>query len=137
MAYGKSVNSGNFVPGFRVVSGGSLMRAFAKMFQGGLDRATGIVAKAGGTKAAAVPLVNSLNLVATCATLNDSVLMPKAIAGSVVFITNNGAQTLAIYGQGTDTIDGAATATADTLAAGKTACWVCYATGAWFSIQSA
>lgn len=137
MAYGKSFRNGNFQPGYREVTGGELMRAFQKMLQGGLDRATGITAKAGGTKAAATPLANSLNLIATCATNGDSALLPKAIAGSVALVTNAGAANASLYGLGTDTINGQATANAYSLVAGKTALFVCYATGAWFAILSA
>lgn len=135
--YGKRINAGNFAPGSRLFTGGDMMRAFAKMLQGGLNRADNLTATAGGTKAAALALKNSLNRLSVCATANDSALLPKAIAGSIVTVTNSGAAAAAIYGAGTDTINGNATATLYSLAAGKTAMFVCVTTGAWFAILSA
>lgn len=129
--YGKSIGFGNFQPGFRLLDGNAVMRAFSRMFQGGISRASGITAKAGGGKATAVQLSRSLNRVDTVASGGDSVLLPKAIAGSVVFVTNNGANSMNQYGTGADTINGAATANATALAAGKTAIYVCHVTGAW------
>lgn len=126
----------NFQPGFRVVSGQSLNLALSEVLQGGLSREDGITATPGGTKAAARQLVATLNRVSVCATLNDSVLLPKAIAGSVVILINSGAQTLNFYGKGTDTIDGAATATAATLATTKAKTLTCLTSGAWFTTSS-
>lgn len=131
--YGKT----NLQPGFQLFDGSALNHLFTKIFQGGLSRETGITAHAGGTKAAAYQLSRSLNLVATTATNGDSVLLPKAIAGSIVVVTNAGAATLSVYGKGTDTIDGNSTATADSLATTKTRIYVCYATGAWYTMISA
>lgn len=118
-------------------SGQFLRGRFQRVFQGGLNRQDTITATAGGTKAAAYALTKSLNHVTVCATGNDSVLLPAAIAGSMVVVTNSGAQTLAIYGKGTDTIDGAATANAKTLATTKTMILVCFTRGAWFSMTGA
>lgn len=137
MAYGKSIGKGNFQPGFRLLDGQWLTNAFIKMFEGGISRRFGIVAKAGGTKAAAVQLDRSFNQVDTCATNDDSVLLPKAIAGSMVTVINNGAARLGVYGTGADTINGAATATIYNIAAGKTATFTCAKTGAWFANLSA
>lgn len=131
--YGKT----NLQPGFRLFDGSALNRLFARVLQGGLNRETAITAHAGGTKAAAYQLTRSLNLVATTATNGDSVLLPKAIAGSMVVVTNAGAATLSVYGKGVDTIDGVSTATANSLATTKTRIYVCYATGAWFTMISA
>lgn len=137
MGYGKSLGFGNFAKGPRVVAGEALTNAFIKMLEGGISRRDTITAKAGGTKAAAIALDRSLNRISVCATANDSALLPKAIGGSIVVVTNSGAATAALYGAGTDTINGAATATAYTVATGKTVLFVCYTTGAWFAILSA
>lgn len=131
--YGKT----NLQPGFRLFDGSALNRLFARVFQGGLNREVGITAHAGGTKAAGYQLTRSLNLIATTASANDSVILPKAIAGSIVVVTNNGAQTAAVYAKGNDTIDGNSAATANSLATTKTRFYVCYATGAWFTFISA
>lgn len=135
--YGKSIGRGNFAPGYREVTGNALNRAFQIMLQGGLDRNAALTATAGGTKAAALQFNNSLNMLSVVANAGDSALLPKAIAGSVVIVTNNGVASANLYGTGTDTINGSATATAYALANGKTALFVCYAAGAWFALLSA
>lgn len=93
----------------------------------------GITATAGGTKAAAFQLPASVQLfeIDTVATNGDSVLMPAAKAGQICMVFNNGAATLDIYGRGTDTINGAATATAFTLATDTCAIFFCAKNGAW------
>ncbi len=137
MAYGKRFGAGNFAKGFRLHSGEELTNAFIKLLEGGIGRRDSITAHSGGTKAAAVQLDRTLNRIQVCAVNNDSVLLPKAIAGSIVFVINSGAATLAVYGTGTDTIDGAATATADTIATTKVCAYICITAGAWFSLMSA
>lgn len=93
----------------------------------------GIVAHAGGTKAAAFQLPAGVQLfeIDTVATNGDSVLMPAALQGQIVMVTNNGAATLDVYGRGTDTINGVATATAFTIAAGASAILFCAKNGNW------
>lgn len=100
---------------------------------------TGIVAHAGGTKADAFQLPAGVAMLqlGTVATNGDSVLMPQAAAGTVVLVTNGGAADASIYGRGTDTINGAATANAYTLASGVTALFACLVNGAWVAIKSA
>lgn len=135
--YGKAVGRGTFEPGFRVPDGSKLNQALSRIFQGGFSREDTIVATPGGTKAAARVLTKSLNRISTCATATNSVLLPKAIAGSIVFLTNSGAQSAQVFGKGTDTINGIATGTGVAQAAGLSAAYVCYTTGAWFRILSA
>lgn len=97
----------------------------------------GIVAHAGGTKAAAVQLPAGVQLleVDTVASLHDSVLMPAAVAGQIVMVFNNGAAGMDIYGRGTDTINGAATANAHTLATETAAVFFCAKNGAWAGVN--
>lgn len=132
MSYGKSTFDGAFPNGFLgVMQGKWLNAAFEKVFQGGVSRQDSITAHAGGGKASATALTHSVNRITTCATSGDSVLLPKAIAGSFVVIMNDGAATLAMYGNGTDTIDGAATASPTYLAAGDEIWLTCVTRGAW------
>lgn len=93
----------------------------------------GITAHAGGTKAAAyqLPAAVSLIEVDTVGTAADSVLAPEAIAGTEFTLYNAGANSLDVYGRGTDTINGAATANAYAIAAGVTARFTCAKDGAW------
>ncbi len=133
--YGKRTGAGNFQPGFRLMSGNEMMNAFAKVFQGGLSREDSITATAGGTKAAARALTRTNNHITVCATGGDSVLLPKAIAGSRVVVRNDGAASCNLFGKGTDTINGVATGTATALAAAKAIELVCFTTGAWFTLS--
>lgn len=100
---------------------------------------TGFTAKAGGTKAAAIQLPAAVAMLdlSTVATNGDSALMPQAASGTVVLVTNSGAADASLYGRGTDTINGAATANAYTLASGVSALFFCITGGAWFAIKSA
>lgn len=93
--------------------------------------ADALTAHAGGTKALALPLTANINTISVCATALDSVLAPPAVAGWVSVITNNGVAGCAVYGAGTDTINGVATATAYWLAAGQTVVLWSTVAGKW------
>jgi hypothetical protein len=131
--YGKT----NLQPGFRLLDGSVLNELLTRVLQGGLSREDGITATPGGTKAAARVLTKTLNGISVCATAADSVLLPKAIAGSILFLTNYGAESAQVFGKGTDTINGVATATGVAQATGLSACYFCLTTGAWYRILSA
>lgn len=94
-----------------------------------------VTAHAGGTKALATPLTAQANFISVCATIADSVLMPAAIAGRTIDVFNGGATAAQVFGQGTDTIDGVATATGVPLTQAKRAKFTCFATGNWVSAQ--
>ena len=100
-----------------------------------------VTAKAGGTKAAATQITSCNVEVSVCATNNDSVILPLGYAGLKIIIANAGAATLAVYGKGTDTINGVATATGVTQATGITALYMCMdvaaGVGQWYRILSA
>lgn len=82
--------------------------------------ATGLTAAAGGTKAAAFQLRSSFNVLGTVATNGDSVLLPTdRQVGDEVIIVNDGAANAQVFGAGTDTVDGVATATGVVLTAAK------------------
>lgn len=119
--------------GFRMMDGSVLRTLFERIFQGGISRQDAITATAGGTQAAAVALVKSLNRVSVCATNADSVALPKAVAGSVCLVMNEGAATLSVYPkyQSGDTIDASSTTTAVSLATNIDAWFVCLTSGAW------
>lgn len=96
----------------------------------------GIVAGAAATKATATQMPAGVQIleVDTVGVANGSVLMPAAVAGQIVMVFNNGANTLDIYGRGTDTINGSATANAHTLATLTAAVFFCGKTGAWAGV---
>jgi hypothetical protein len=89
----------------------------------------GVTAAAGGGQANATAITKKINSVDTVATAADSVKLPLAQIGLEIFLTNNTATSMQVFGSGTDTINiGAgdvATATGVAQAANKTATYVC------------
>jgi hypothetical protein len=97
--------------------------------------ADGVTARAGGGKALATPLAYGMNRITIVATAADSVLLPKAADGAEVLVINDAAANAAqVFGAGTDTIDGVATATGVVLSAAKRAWFYCLTDGAWISL---
>jgi hypothetical protein len=87
-----------------------------------------ITATASGTHATGVALTRALNNITVCATTNDSAVLPLMTPGQMVAVSNQGAATAKVYAYGTGTINGVATDTGVTLAAGKT--------GVYFAVTS-
>lgn len=102
---------------------------------------TGLTAHAGGTQAAGLALDGSktVHVVTVVGTDADSVLLPLALGqGAVHWIHNaDAAQSLQVFGSGTDTINAVATATGVAVGAGKAAAFVDYAAGKWFMLLGA
>lgn len=104
------------------------------------DTDVAITAYAGGGQTNATLLASGINSVDTVATAADSVKLPLAVAGLEVFVVNTTANSLQVFGSGTDTINAVATATGVAQAAGKSALYVCTTSapaGKWFRILSA
>lgn len=104
--------------------------------------ALAITAHSGGTQAAAVLLTAQFNRVDTVAGANDSVkLPPPSFVGQEVEVMNNAAtNSMQVFGSGTDTINGVATATGVAQAAGKMATYKATSVGtaaAWVRFLSA
>jgi hypothetical protein len=98
----------------------------------------GIVAHAGGGQASATLLTASVNRVATVGTAADSVKLPVSVAGMVVQLVNDdAANSMQVFGSGTDTINDVATATGVAQAAGKAATYSCPVAGKWYRNLSA
>ncbi|MDE2022400.1 MAG: hypothetical protein KGI71_05830, partial [Patescibacteria group bacterium] len=90
-----------------------------------------ITALAGGGQTGATALTTEINRVTTVATSGDSVSLPASVAGTQVWVINSGANPMQVFGAGTDTINGIATATGISQAAGATAVYTCNAAGNW------
>lgn len=98
----------------------------------------GIVALAGGGLSANTPaLTLGSNEVVTVASGADSVVLPKAVPGSVVFVANAGASAMQVFANGSDTIDGTAGATGISVANAKRIMFVAADLGQWYSILTA
>lgn len=98
-----------------------------------------VTATAGGTRAAAYKLRAAINRITTCATAADSVALPPATGGQVIYVQNSGAAACQVFADpGTaDTINGVAAATGISLAAAGKASFASPAAGVWFSLLSA
>jgi len=92
-----------------------------------------LTAHAGGTQAAALALTHLVNNVTTTATAGDSVRLPVSVAGMSVSITNNGVASMQVYGAGTDTINGVATATGVAQLPGQTVIYNSPVAGLWYA----
>ena len=121
-----------FQPGFREVDGSDLNKAFASPIVGSQD---GITATAGGTQAAAYQLTAASSNVATVANAADSVRLPPSAPGEIVTVCNSGANSVQVFGYGTETINGVATATGIAQPAGAVFVYSCTTLGKW--IQNA
>ncbi len=125
----------DFSPGKGLEPGDDLTRLVNILFYA----KGGIVALAGGG-AAGTQLQAAINNVDTTATNNDSVVMPQAASiGTPCLVNNNGAATLAVFGQGADTIlasgsVGAVGAASVTQLTGVARQYVCVAVGLWKQI---
>ncbi len=72
----------------------------------------------------------------TVAGSGDSALLPPCSAsGITIVVANAGANTLSIYGKGTDTINAAATANNYDLTTNTNAVFWCMKAGAWKAIK--
>jgi len=90
-----------------------------------------LTAFAGGGQGSAVALPSMLNRVATVATQGDSVKLPASVVGLVITVLNRGAQPMQVFGAGTDTINGIATATGISQGINTAATYVCNVAGNW------
>lgn len=107
----------------------------------------GVTAHSGGGQANATLLDYGVNEITTVAVANDSVKLPPAVGGAVVFVRNSTANSAQVFGDATasDTINGVATGTGVALAAGKNAIFAVMQTsnstlaipGRWMMVLSA
>lgn len=74
------------------------------------------------------PLTAYINEISTCATTNDTVTAPALLAGMMLTVINNGAQTLQIFPASGEDL-GSGTDTAVTVTAGNSALFACYSAG--------
>ena|SRR5579862_664163 len=109
MATTKTVHSPFPIRWFSSINGGVLNNLF-NMLVGSVE--DGITATTSGTQANAYQLFATINRLTTVANATDAVKLPgPPRIGQVVQIINDGANPAQVFGHGTDTIDGVATAT--------------------------
>lgn len=107
---------------------------------------SGLTAHAGGGQANALALTSQGNQISTVATAADSVVLPPAVAGLEISVTNNAAANAAnVYPAsatqggvaGGDAINALGVNAAFSLAANKTALFICNVTGVWAAVLTA
>lgn len=95
-----------------------------------------ITAFATGGQASATALVSTINSITTCATANDSVKLPAALAGSMVQVSNFGAAYAAVFPASGDLIDALAANASVHLPVGGSVIFTCAVAGSWKSAQA-
>lgn len=95
--------------------------------------ADALTAHSGGTQAAALPITAAIARVTTVAVSGDSVLLPPSQPGLQIQLLNGGANAMQVFGSGTDTINGIATATGVSQSPGSVVVYTCLTAGAWYT----
>lgn len=97
----------------------------------GSFNASAITAAAGGTQAAATKVTSDNVIVGTVATAADSIRLPPALPGASMVVFNDGAASMQVFGDGTETINNVATATGVAQASKVGALYTCVQAGKW------
>jgi hypothetical protein len=104
---------------------------------GAFSSSSGNTAHAGGGITLAYMINAAFVQFSVVATGGDSCVLPKAYPGLEITIQNDGAASLQVFANGTDTINGTAGATGVALANGATALYSCVLVGQWKRFVSA
>jgi hypothetical protein len=105
--------------------------------RGKSQTANALTALVSGGQTGAPLLPATFNRVTTVASAADSVMLPVAIAGSLVFVKNTSANALAIFPSKGDLINAAAVDAVYSLATVKSAIFFCCVNGTWDAHLSA
>ena len=97
----------------------------------------GLTAHAGGGQANATAITSQIANFTTVATIADSGVLPKSVAGMRVIVVNSAANSMNVFPASGETINALAANTAFAVAGGKTAEFFCPVAGKWYSILSA
>jgi len=94
---------------------------------------TGLTAHSGGGQGSALALTSSVNNITTAAASGDSVRLPVSAVGMAVTVINSGANPIQVFGAGTDTVNGIATATGVSQLPGSTVTYRVAVVGNWLA----
>lgn len=121
-----------FPAGFRLIQGLTLNSLFNNPVTSFEDS---ITAFATGGQAGAYQLSAAKSRISVCATNADSVKLPpsKNCVGQEFLVINDGAANLAVFPEGTATIDGGGASASVTVTAGRRSLLICIAVGIWQS----
>lgn len=136
---GQSVSMRNTASGSLAIATGGTPGTISGTVKATMDAAgiwqysntTGITAFAGGGQTNATQLTTVINRIITVATAADSVKLPVAVAGMIVVVINASSNACQVFGTSPATINGVATGTGVSLAAGKTALYCCALANVW------
>ncbi len=117
-----------FQTGKRLIDGSTLNTNFGHPQ---LSSQTGITATASGTQATAFLLTTRVNNVTTVATAADAIKLQANPLGKVVWVMNNGANSMQVFGSNSDTINAIATATGIAHPAGALVAYVGITATGW------
>jgi hypothetical protein len=92
-----------------------------------------IVAFAGGGQTNATKLTTQTARITTVATSGDSIRLPASAPGLELLVINHGANSMQVYGAGTDTIDDIATAVGVSQMASSMVIYSCTTAGFWYT----
>lgn len=127
----------SFVVGKALQDGGDLQKMAQQLY----ETVSGLTAQADNTKANATPITSPNAVISTVAGAGDSVLLPPGYVGLEIWLTNAGAQSMQVFGSGSDTINGVDTATGVAQANGVSALYRCVSlvagVASWYRILSA
>lgn len=112
---------------------GGTTPALAQFTYVGQSAATGLTAS-GTDRTGALQLAKAVNVLGTVASGTGVILPAIPAVGAQVIVSNQGANTVAIYGNGSNTIDGTAGATGITMAATHRAMFIATSASAWISV---
>jgi hypothetical protein len=124
----------NQIPIFNDVNG-SITDSGMSIANGLLEQTavSGLTAHSGGGQAGALALTNGVNNITVVAAAGDSVRLPASAPGMEITVTNSGANSMQVYGAGTDTINGIATATGVAQLPGVTTVYTSAVAGNWLA----
>ncbi len=125
-----AVTPSPFITGFRLIDGNELNTQFAHPKVATQD---GITATAGGGKTNAFQLTTRINRVTVAATAGDSIKLNANSLGKIVIVTNDTANPIQVFGNGTDTINDVATATGISQGALTTTVYFSPLAGKWYT----
>lgn len=130
----------------RAAVGATVMRCWLSAYEYGyaaggdnprLGAVNAVTAFAGGGQGSATPLTAAISRITVCATINDSVRLPRATPGQRIAVHNLGAATANVFPSVGDAINALAVNTALAVATSKGTFFDCAVAGFWNAIQSA
>jgi hypothetical protein len=92
-----------------------------------------LTAHSGGGQGSALALTHAINNVTTVAAAGDSVKLPTSVAGLEITITNSGANSMQVFGTGTDTINGITDTVGVAQLPGQTVVYTSAVAGNWLA----